>query len=53
MGYVQSEGWAQSKYGRTNKGEAYEENKIVLSSEFRKKAGNIMKVEEPLIKVLR
>ena len=45
--------WKQSKYGKAKSGPAYEAKKIILGKEFWQKAADILKVQEPLVKVLR
>ena len=42
----------ESKYGKAKEGLAYEARKIVLGKEFWKRANDIVKVYEPLVKVL-
>ncbi|KAG8634277.1 hypothetical protein MANES_17G022250v8 [Manihot esculenta] len=54
----ESEQWVGSKYGQAISGPAYEAKKIVLSLDregrnFWEKAEQIMKIQEPLLKVLR
>ncbi|XP_043813655.1 uncharacterized protein LOC122723833 isoform X2 [Manihot esculenta] len=54
----ESEQWMMSKYGQTTSGPAHEAKKIVLGlgsegRNFWERAQQIMKVQEPLLKVLR
>ena len=48
-----SEKFKKSKYGKEKSGPAYEAKKVVLSTDFWTKAQDIMKVFEPIVKVLR
>ncbi|KAK8478524.1 hypothetical protein V6N11_034852 [Hibiscus sabdariffa] len=48
-----SKEFKESKWGQQKSGPAYEAKKIVLGKDFWKKATDIIKVYEPLVKVLR
>lgn len=48
-----SEEFAKTKFAKDKKGLGYEAKKIVLNKEFWSKARDILKVFEPLVKVLR
>ncbi|KAI5383807.1 hypothetical protein KIW84_070963 [Lathyrus oleraceus] len=48
-----SEEFRKTKYGKENKGLGYEARKIVISRDFWSKANDILKVFEPIVKVLR
>ncbi|KAK8498006.1 hypothetical protein V6N12_001364 [Hibiscus sabdariffa] len=48
-----SKEFKESKWGQQKSGHAYETKKIVLGKDFWKKATDIIKVYEPLVKVLR
>ncbi|XP_017618198.1 uncharacterized protein LOC108462809 [Gossypium arboreum] len=48
-----SKEFKESKWGQQKSGPAYEAKKIVLGKDFWKKANDLIKVYEPLVKVLR
>lgn len=48
-----SEDFNKSKWGKEKSGPAYEAKKIVMSKEFWSKASDIIKVFEPIVKVLK
>ena len=48
-----SEEFRKTKYGKEKKGPGYEARKIVMSRDFWSKANDILKVFEPIVKVLR
>ncbi|KAG8499011.1 hypothetical protein CXB51_005399 [Gossypium anomalum] len=48
-----SKEFKESKWGQQKSGPAYEAKKIVLGKDFLKKANDLIKVYEPLVKVLR
>ncbi|KAG8486129.1 hypothetical protein CXB51_019483 [Gossypium anomalum] len=48
-----SKEFKESKWGQPKSGPAYEVKKIVLGKDFWKKANDLIKVYEPLVKVLR
>ncbi|KAL2330589.1 hypothetical protein Fmac_018170 [Flemingia macrophylla] len=48
-----SEEFRRSKFGREKNGLAYEARQIIIGSDFWSKANDILKVYEPLVKVLR
>ncbi|XP_050895427.1 uncharacterized protein LOC127102053 [Lathyrus oleraceus] len=48
-----SEKFRKTKYGKEKKGTGYEARKIVMSRDFLSKANDILKVFEPIVKVLR
>ncbi|XP_058742252.1 uncharacterized protein LOC131614710 [Vicia villosa] len=48
-----SEEFRKTKHGKEKKGSGYEARKIVMSRDFWSKANDILKVFEPIVKVLR
>ncbi|KAK5835279.1 hypothetical protein PVK06_010966 [Gossypium arboreum] len=48
-----SKEYKESKWGQQKSGPAYEAKKIILGKDFWKKANDLIKVYEPLVKVLR
>ncbi|XP_057970336.1 uncharacterized protein LOC131159441 [Malania oleifera] len=48
-----SDAWKNSRFGMAKSGPAYDSKKIILGKEFWQKASDIIKVQEPLVKVLK
>ncbi|XP_057962814.1 uncharacterized protein LOC131154213 isoform X1 [Malania oleifera] len=48
-----SDAWKNSRFGMAKLGPAYDSKKIILGKEFWQKASDIIKVQEPLVKVLK